>query len=203
MKKTILSIMALAAVTVSGVSAQNSFLGWTFGPKVGINVANLSNVDDNKALVGFTGGGFVEYGFVDWFSLSADVLYSRQGVKFKDITTGAVNIIDQRETLDYLNFPIMANFYVLRGFAIRTGLQPGFLLGANNHRTVGGTKSSLSVTDNRKTFDLTIPIALSYSFDFGLVLDARYGFGLTNVNDFDNAANSKNCVFTVTAGWRF
>ena len=30
--------------------------------------------------------------------------------------------------MDYVNIPILANFYVAKGFAVKVGIQPGFLV---------------------------------------------------------------------------
>ena len=70
--------------------------------------------------VGFTGGIFVDYRFSKVFALSADILYSGQGGD------------DTREKLktDNLNIPILANLYLAKGLAFKTGLQPGFVMGA-------------------------------------------------------------------------
>jgi len=48
---------------------------------------------------------------------------------------------------------------------------------------------------------LSIPVGLSYDFKFGLILDARYNIGVTNLAK--NAGYTRNSVFAVTAGWRF
>ena len=32
--------------------------------------------------------------------------------------------------LNYLNIPILANFYVTKGLALKAGIQPGFLIGS-------------------------------------------------------------------------
>lgn len=50
-----------------------------------------------KYKAGFTGGVFVDYRTCNWFAVSADVLYSRQGSKIKDS--------DVKLRTDYLNIP--------------------------------------------------------------------------------------------------
>jgi len=206
MKKILLSIVALAAITVSTVSAQAP-QGWTFGPKAGITISNGTNQPsdaNSKYKVGFTGGAFVEYGLSnEWLGLSAEVLYSSQGAKQDDYTDEGVKITDNKENLNYLNIPILAKFYVLRGLSINAGIQPGFLLGAKGSWKEDGHKESRTGTEGLKTFDFSVPVGLSYSFDCGLIIDARYNIGVTKVPDFVDAPNSKNSVFAVTLGWRF
>ena len=93
-----------------------------------------------------------------------------------------------------LNIPILANFYLVKGLAVKAGVQPGFLLGAND-----------GMKDAFKTFDLAVPVGVSYDFNCGLILDARYNIGVTKVAKAEYSDDSKirNSVFAVTAGWRF
>ena len=203
MKKILLSLVALTAVTVSSVSAQAP-QGWTFGPKVGMTISNYSGVDDTKALVGFTAGGFVEYGLNnEWLGLSLDVLYAGQGGQFKD--RPSYPITDRKVTADYLNVPVLANFYLIRGLAVKTGLQPGFLLGAKYHSTEGGVKSDVDYKDYVKSFALALPLGLSYSFDFGLIVDARVNFPLTKTANRGDIIfkNTSNISAVIAVGWRF
>ena len=81
--------------------------------------------------------------------------------------------------------------------ALKTGVQPGFLLAAKAKE--GDVK--VDAKNIYKTFDLSIPVGLSYDFKFGLILDARYNIGVTNLAK--NTGYTRNSVFAVTAGWRF
>ena len=81
--------------------------------------------------------------------------------------------------------------------ALKAGVQPGFLLAAKAKE--GDIK--VGVKEMYKTFDLSILVGLSYDFKFGLILDARYNIGVTNLAK--DAGCTRNSVFAVTAGWRF
>ena len=83
MKKIVLSLIAASAAMLAGTgtaSAQN--FDWvesfSWGPKAGLNVSTMSNTDWD-AKVSFTAGMFAQVRTADWFALSMDVLYSRQG----------------------------------------------------------------------------------------------------------------------------
>lgn len=158
MKKILLTLMA-ACAAFSFASAQET--GFGFGVKAGVNISNQTLDDAAKYKAGFTGGVFVDYRTCNWFAVSADVLYSRQGSKIKDS--------DVKLRTDYLNIPVLANFYLTRGMALKAGVQPGFLLAAKAKE--GDVK--VDVKEMYKTFDLSIPVGLSYDFKFGLILDAR------------------------------
>ena len=89
----------------------------------------------------------------------------------------------------YLNIPILANVYVVKGLAVKVGVQPGFMIDKDD------------AGDAVKTFDFSIPVGLSYEYA-NVVLDARYNWGVTKVADLgDNSP--KNSVFQITLGYKF
>ena len=96
--------------------------------------------------------------------------------------------------LDYINIPILANYYITKGLAVKAGIQPAFKVKAE--AKVDGKSYDM---DGSKSFDLSIPVGLSYEIsDF--VIDARYNWGMTKLLEgFD----SKNTVFQFTVGYKF
>ena len=54
--------------------------------------------------------------------------------------------------------------------------------------------------DDVKSIDLSIPVGISYDFG-GLVLDARYNFGISKIFDYDD--DLKNLAFQLTIGYKF
>lgn len=210
MKKTLL-LMALFAVL--SASAQEK---WSFGPKAGINIADINlTIPGNDDVVGSkTGllvGAFAEFRPIKWFAASADVLYSRQGAKSTyeaDNMPDVVHDFDYR--LQYLNIPILANFYLSRGLALKAGIQPGFLLSAEfRHRPDGESWHEDDIKDLMKSVEITLPVGISYTLDCGLILDVRYNIPLTSIaTDITDhlGRNSKkmtNRVFSLTLGWKF
>ena len=81
MKKLLL--LLFLAVMVLSSKAQNEAKTWTIQPKVGLNIANLTNGDGNKVRTGISAGVELEYHLTDMFSLSSGVMYSMQGCKNK------------------------------------------------------------------------------------------------------------------------
>ncbi len=191
MKKIILTAMVMLASAAS--FAQHEVGSVTLQPKVGINIANLTDFNDNDPRVGLAAGAELEYQATDIFSISGGLLYSMQGTKFKDSGT------TETVKLDYINIPILANVYVVKGLAVKLGIQPGFNVNSSYKVKNGGTSVSNDV--DAKTFDFSIPVGLSYELPtVPLVIDARYNWGLTKAFDgFD----SKNSVFQITLGYKF
>ena len=189
MKK--LLVMAAVMLASVGAYAQHAVGSFTLQPKVGMNIANLTDADDADARIGFVGGLETEYQATDIFSLSAGVLSSMQRC------TNDYNNVKTTSKLDYINIPIMANVYVAKGLAVKLGVQPAF--NVNSEVKVSGGKYSTSADADAKSFDFSIPVGISYEYS-NVVLDARYNWGLTKVAD---GSDSKNSVFQITLGYKF
>lgn len=196
MKKLFLmALMAFIATTAS--FAQWSVGSITVQPKIGINGANITDADNSDSRIGLVLGGEFEYRVSPIFSLSAGALYSMQGCKGtaedEDGNTGDVSL-----KLDYINVPILANVYVVKGLAIKLGIQPGF----NVRHKATASVSGVNVTTNLpgiKSVDFSIPIGVSYEFN-RFVIDGRYNLGVTKLID---GADSKHSVFQFTFGYKF
>ena len=190
MKKLFLAVVAMMVSATT--FAQNEVGQLTIQPKVGVNIANITDVDDADPRIGLAAGAEFEYGITDNIGLSAGVLYSMQGAKTTE--DGA----DCTLKLDYLNVPILANFYVAKGFAVKLGVQPGFKLSSKAKVKVSGASVELDV-DGIKSVDLSIPVGVSYQYQ-NIVFDARYNWGVTKIVD---DVDSKHSVFQITVGYKF
>lgn len=189
MKKIALLAAGLFLMTsmANTVSAQKCPLGW--GVKAGFTVADMTNyLPGYGSKLGLTAGLFADYHFTKRWASSTELLYSSQGTRFNG---------DNKTQLHYLNIPMMANYYIIDGFAIKAGAQLGILLGAK--QWVDGNSSS--GTAGMNTAEFGIPIGASYEFPFGLILDARYNIGISKI--YTGGGNIRNSVFDFTAGWRF
>ena len=190
MKKLFLAVVAM--MVSAATFAQNEVGQLTIQPKVGVNIANITDADDADPRIGLAAGAEFEYGITDNIGLSAGVLYSMQG--FKTTEEG----VDCTLKLDYLNVPILANFYVAKGFAVKLGVQPGFKLSSKAKVKGSGASKEVDV-DGVKSVDLSIPVGLSYQYQ-NIVFDARYNWGVTKIVD---DADSKHSVFQITVGYKF
>lgn len=200
MKKVILSAcVMLIAIAAYGQHDKGTV---TLQPKVGLNIASLTNDGDADSRFAPVVGAELEVQATDMVSFSGGLLYSMQGAK------GKIGDVDGTVKLDYINVPILANVYVANGFAVKLGIQPGFLI--NNKVKVSRNGVNAEV-DLEKAFkaagidaklnkvDVSIPVGVSYEFS-NINIDARYNWGLTKIIDQDN---SKNSVFQLTVGYKF
>ena len=195
MKKKSFYLAAMLMVVISA-NAQNEIGQVTLKPMVGINFATMTETDDSKMRIGATIGAEAECGVAESFSLSAGALYSMQGVK------GSAGLIDITIKTDYINIPILANYYPIKGLAIKAGFQPAFKVSAKAKAEVSSGSVSESAEEDLKGvkgFYLSVPIGLSYEIS-NFVLDARYNLGLTKALDWED---SKHSVFQIILGYKF
>ena len=227
--KKILLMAAAAMMTAVSASAQARFDQGTFTlqPRIGGTGSMFVNALDMQAgsktvESTATGGSFIgidlEYYLSRRLGLAAGINYSGAGTGWKDYDyTGNGGVkMEVKETAwktGYINVPVTINWYVLKGFALKTGLQFGFLTSADNYSrteyTTGGVDYTLTaengIKDDFKKFDVSLPIGLSYEFKVPIVLDLRYNIGLTNVNK-NATANGKdysNIQAALTIGYKF
>lgn len=187
-------ILLMAVVMLASVAsyAQQAVGTFTLQPKIGMNVASLTKSDGADPRIGLAAGVEAEYQATDIFSISAGLIYSMQGNKYE------VKSVTATQKLDYINIPILANVYVVKGLAVKLGIQPAF--NVSDKVKFSGSGSSVENEDlGAESFDFSIPVGLSYEYS-NVVFDARYNFGVTKVWDGGDPMNS---VFQFTLGYKF
>ena len=177
--------MVAVMMSAMSMSAQNDVGQISVAPVVGLNFAKMT-FDDAKFITGMQIGAVAEYGLLEKLGLSAGLVYSMQGAKTK-VPGETVKL-----KANYLNVPVLANYYVIPGLAVKAGLQPGFLLSAK--------MDGENVKDELKSFDLSIPVGVSYEYQ-NFVVDARYNLGVTKVSKVGDSA--KNQVVQLTLAYKF
>ena len=193
--KKFFMIAALVVVTLSA-NAQNEVGVLTLQPKVGMNLANMTGDGDPKTKVGLLAGVEAEYGISNNFGLAFGAVYSMEGCKIKRELWGNGVLIgkaDFNANLDYINIPILAQFYPAKGFAIKAGVQPAFNV---RHKATGDIEGTI---DDVNTFNFSIPVGLSYEYE-GFVLDARYNIGITKL--YKDADQGRNSTFSISLGYK-
>ena len=228
MKK--LFIFIITVMASANINAQIEEGNWYVTPKAGVSVADLTGklYDEAKAegtydatlrpVVGFTAGVDFQYAMTDNLALAFGLGYVRGG--------GKTDKGDFHLTLDYVNVPVMLNFYPIKnaGLALKAGVQVGFLShkkgkidgkvysdysatvavpvivpGRGLYHRVFLAESEFSKGFNK--VDFSIPLAVSYEIS-NIQLEARYNLGLTKVMK-DDAEASKNSIWQFTLGYKF
>ncbi len=229
-------ILFAATMFAASLSASAQYEPGTFSlkPKLGFGISTITNMDDinvpirnnyyeaDKSVnVGFHGGVEFEYQVKKWLGLAAGLDYTRQGIGWETnkVKIDGIKYENFNNSIDlgYINLPIVANFYVVKGLALKTGLQFGFLTDAHqrydvrttdkkNHIKIEDlTKFSQNIYEDCNKVDLAIPVGISYEFKHHFTIDARYNIGLLKVNkdEFDYDETHRNGSFQMTFGWKF
>ena len=198
MKKFFLiAVMAVISLSASAQKMRHSAGSITIQPMIGISNGYLRGeyksgsttikYENDEARTGLGIGAEAEYyTTTPWLSVSAALLYQQQGWEMKSASA---------YKCDYINIPVLANFYVAKGFALKIGLQPGFLVSA---KTDGN-----SFKDDCNTFGLSLPVGLSYEFKNGITLDLRGAAAITKLNEKSDNLKWYNDGGILTIGYKF
>ncbi len=181
MMKKMMIVVALVAMSATAAFAQ-----FSYGVKGGLNLSSVSNMDeegvDVKMKPSFYLGAFAEYKVNDFFGVSPELVYSRQGV--------AAEYTDE-----------LAKFYVLEGLSVDLGPQFGFLLNSKQYVKVGGEDETEDL-EGVKGFDFSVGMGLTYNFDQFFV-QGRYNLGLTDIWKDNEGDKARNNVIQFGVGYRF
>lgn len=198
--------MILTAVLLTTVVAKAQYEegDFTVKPKVGMNIATLSDAD--KSITDLHFGLEAEYMVTDNFSLGLGAILSNQGAKYDYLDEDGQN--KYTVDLDYVHVPILASYYMLPGLAVKAGIQPGFKMRAKAKlydATVDLDDlykvNQLFTGEDIKVskFDLSIPVGVSYEYK-NFVLDARYNWGLIKVMNVGDAFYNR--CFMLSLGYK-
>ena len=190
------------ASSVSSVSPVSSISQTKFGigVKAGLNLATITN---NMTGIRFTpemkpdfhAGLFfnVNFGYRNQkpglFGFQPEVLYSRQGFA----------VDGEKINFDYIIVPLMIKLYVYEGFNVELGPWVSYLLSVNPNSTVIAG-NNIQLSDLKGGKDVGLAAGIGYESDLGLVVGARYQYGLS-----DMAGNVAwtNQVIAISLGWKF
>ncbi|MDD4534498.1 MAG: outer membrane beta-barrel protein [Prevotella sp.] len=203
MKKIVL--IAAFALNAMVIVAQTAPQRTTLKPFAGLSYAAMFNgdLDFRKAIVA---GAEIERPLARWVTVSAGLVYSPQGGVYNSSGTSFT------WKHDYINIPIMANVYPLKGFALKVGLQPGISVSNRQEGQAGMSIVQNDMEGNLKPYDLAIPVGVSYEL-FNIVLDVRWNIGVISVGKSDPWAGDiymgnshlggANFAYQFTLGYKF
>jgi hypothetical protein len=194
-----LTIGLAAALLICATSAQAQV---SVGVRAGFSLADLSIKDaadtlepDNRT--GLVAGVFVIVPTGSLVAFQPEVLVSMQGAKVSDLANRATI------KLDYLQVPLLAR---IKPSKSPIGLLLGPSLGYRLNAKVTGnglSDAEQDIEDQVKKTDVGFVAGVALDAAH-LVIDARYIWGLTNINDDSTDPSTiKNRVAQITFGFRF
>ena len=107
--------------------------------------------------------------------------------------------------LNYINVPVLINFYVVKGLALKAGIQPGFNVGGNvkeNGQTIDFKELKSLMEIN--AVNLSMPIGISYEIR-NFTIDARYNIGVSAIAKsplFNDSNAARSSVFQIVLGYK-
>jgi len=149
----------------------------TIGLKAGLNVSNLSNSTgyDMGSKLGLNGGLLAHIHLNPSLALQPEAVYSSQGAKYT--ITGTEHTL----SLNYINIPVQLQYMFNNGFRVQTGPQVGFLAGVKDK--VNDEETGYFTSQDFKTVDFSWTAGLGYLSTSGIGVDARYNFGISDINN--------------------
>jgi len=216
--KIIISQVLLLALFVATASADSDKAS---GVKIGMNIANIVGRDAEgvESMPSFEFGAFHITGLNEFLEIQTELLYSQKGAMIKSqvIEEGIPVGIEEKFKLNYLEFPVLIKFKVPGESSITPGIYTGMAVGVTISSkyqvtaTASANGQSASVTAEQDLEDVNpIDIGLvfggSMSLKLGsnlLILDARYTKGLSQIDNSYSGSDSKNSVFSISAGFAF
>lgn len=196
----------------------------TYGPKLGLNLANVSgdDVEDASMLIGFNIGAVGNFAINEMFSVQGELLYDVKGAKYE----GEDENGDKQDLplkLSYINIPILAQAQFGDNVKFYGELGPtiGFLMGATmdgesefkiptgfNPNTGQITYETQKVKESYKGTDIGLAVGAGAKIplnSFGLVVGARYNMGLGTIAEDvnDESVDVKNGVISINVALMF
>ena len=223
MKKMKKIVMMLALLVTSlSANAQYAPGTWSLQAKFGFGASQLTNMEkiplsNSNADTQFKGAAMigvdVQYQISNLLGIQFGLNHWWQGSGWENFVEDNVKYEDNKFALEYISLPVLANFYVCKGLALKTGVQLGYLVDADVEMTAKAKMDNYKVTnitsidmeDDCKKFDVSIPVGISYETSSDWIFGAQYNIGMPKVNkeSYEGVKDSKNGVFMFTVGWKF
>lgn len=201
--KKVLFILTVFIISTQISTAQK------WGLKGGLSISNLSSkdgeIDDRRALFGYTVGLQRDYEITDFFSIQPEISLTQKGAKYEDLT------FDVKARSLYLEAPLVAKLKILQSFYLYAGPQISFLIDSRvTYKTIIGDVSFEDTDEeNYRRADFGGCVGAGILID-RVFFDLRFSKG---VIDFDKdrtiestqieAQNLKNFNAQITAGLKF
>lgn len=196
----LLLTFSVSAQVIEPEDIENPFNILSYGVKAGINYAtvtkgNASIAPDGR--LGIYAGIFGEVPIInDLLSIQGELFYSRQGFERTHKISGAEYTAEYR--FDYINMPILAKYYIVKGFSLEGGPQFGYKI--NDKISAPFSTEEHPIPQETNDFDIGYAAGTSFEFNEGLLISIRY---MHSLKDVIKETEAKNTVIQVGLGYKF
>ena len=184
----------MVSLTINAQDRQNNENDGSFGLKGGYNLASVRNSEGNETdqRQGFHVGFFGESNINNFLALQIEFTYSQEGYVIENSN------FKLTQKIDYLNLPFMLKLYPTKTFYLEAGPQIGYAIShkENIETFLGGSESNF----DPNSVDWGANVGLGFKTETGLILGARYHYGLGKVYEDTNEYNN---VLQLSIGFIF
>lgn len=204
MKKPIIIVVIIISLVYSHSNAQEFSLGVSAGAILTKPwIANDQGFELYSYMLSYSVNTYIGYKTSGWIGFSAEPGYIRKGG-----AAGSTGLNGSKYVFNYINMPLLVDFYVVNKLSLSIGLEPALLLSAKYIYDGGKIDAFWDYED----FELSGLIGMIYRpLDF-LDIGFRYSIGITYLSEIeyttiggDPAGNSKtfNQYFQLFLRYRF
>jgi hypothetical protein len=192
MKKIVVSLLFIVASTYA--FSQEFAVGIKGGPNFANINTGASLADNYDSRTGFHLGAFALFRG-ERVGIQPELLFSQQGSTLK--YSGSPDV---KTNFSYMNIPVVLKLYTIAGINLQVGPQFGFLTSADYNDE--------SVKDELKKTDFSLALGAGWDLPFGLTIDGRYNWGLSDINDSVGQGSGasvgaiKNQVWQISVGYK-
>lgn len=215
-------LMALIPIVFSTIVYSQEHIA--FGVKTGLNLAHATGkasssdtaIGYDEGRTAFHAGIIAELSLSETLSIQTELLYAQQGASyFYDNRSSDGSRVDSELNLDYITLPILAKYEAFNRFSLEFGPQIGYMINSeiDNETLTSGfmipqtlTVESINIKEDVNNFDVGVALGMGYELDSGLLFQARYVLGLTEVfknSTYTTSTDLKNAVFQLSMGYKF
>ncbi|MGL4805181.1 MAG: porin family protein [Bacteroidales bacterium] len=163
--------------------------------RTGVNISSVSLPTNNlykyKSLVALNAGIGLEYYILNKISASTEVFYNQIG--FHESHSNDSYIYTNKT--NFIDIPVIVRYYICDN-------RLNMLLGGQIGIQTGKRNTDTSSKMNFNQLNWGIPIGIGYNFKFGLLFEARYTQGVSNIFP-DSRKKTTNRSFSISCGYKF
>ena len=163
--------------TMNGQASSTNRGQTMVGVKAGVNIASLSSFSGRSRISGH-GGVFLHHPLNKNICIQPELLFSGEGQRYYS------NAVEHTLALDYLQLPIMIQYYPVDNFYVEAGPQAGILISAQDK--VGGLNGHSNVKGDFAAAQLALGVGAGVRATERILIYGRYNFGLTDATVYDN-----------------
>lgn len=197
MKATTRFIFILTSLAVSHSGVSQTL--YSAGAKIGFHMSTITVADDAEygLTPGYHVGAFVQAKLPS-LAIQIEGLYSKQGATVK---SGGEEM-DFIQT--YVNIPVTVKYYIVPSVNLQVGPQIGFLTCTKSdyHPVTQEPFQEQDYTKAYKKTDFGLNVGVGVDIPFGLMVDARYYLGLSDISNYDGVGETKNSMIQLSVGYK-